>query len=311
MARNHIIAAKTANDIDRRVKRVLWGLAYPEPPLCLEDVLELLQLDLEFYTADNPSVVKEVISRMRVAGIQVYRRPTLLIDAINKSSLKALYLPDRKRILLDKTLPKLKHRWNEAHEIGHSIIPWHHDVMFGDNRLTLSQDCQEHVEAEANFAAGRLLFLGDRFSDEAESLEPSIATIRELKKTFGNTLSTTLYRFVESVGDNLPIVGMITGHPHPLRRSGAFDPLDPCRRFIRSPAFARQFRTISEAELFAAVAGYCGTQGGGPLGEDEVVLTDDNGDCHRFYFETFFNRYDALTLGRYLQPVYRAMPIST
>ena len=311
MARNHIIAAKTANDIDRRVKRVLWGLAYPEPPLCLEDVLELLQLDLEFYTADNPSVVKEVISRMRVAGIQVYRRPTLLIDAINKSSLKALYLPDRKRILLDKTLPKLKHRWNEAHEIGHSIIPWHHDVMFGDNRLTLSQDCQEHVEAEANFAAGLLLFLGDRFSDEAESLEPSIATIRELKKTFGNTLSTTLHRFVESVGDNLPIVGMITGHPHPLRRSGAFDPLDPCRRFIRSPAFARQFGTISEAELFAAVAGYCGTQGGGPLGEDEVVLTDDNGDCHRFYFETFFNRYDALTLGRYLQPVYRAMPIST
>ena len=220
MARNYIIAAKTANDIDGRVKRILRGLDYPEPPLCLEDVRELLQLDLQFYTADNPSVVKKFISRMRVAGIQVYRRPTLLIDAIKKSSLKALYLPDRKRILLDKTLPKLKHRWNEAHEIGHSIIPWHHDVMLGDNRLTLSQDCQEHVEAEANFAAGRLLFLRDRFSDEAESLKPSIVTIQELKQTFGNTLSTTLYRFVESVGDKLPIVGMITGHPHPARRSG-------------------------------------------------------------------------------------------
>ena len=311
MARNHTISAKTANDIDRRVERVLRGLDYPEPPLCLEDVRDLLQLDREFYTADNPSVVKEVISRMRIAGIQVYKRPTLLVDVIKKSSLKALYLPDRKRILLDKTLPKLKHRWNEAHEIGHSIIPWHHDIMLGDNRLTLSQDCQEQVEAEANFASGRLLFLRDRFSDEAESLELSIATIHELSKTFGNTLSTTLYRFVESVGDNLPIVGMITGHPNPSRRSGDFDPLDPCRHFIRSPAFARQFGTISEAELFTAVAGYCGAQGGGPLGEDEVVLTDENGDRHRFYFETFFNRYDALTLGRYLQPVYRAMPIST
>ena len=92
---------------------------------------------------------------------------------------------------------------------------------------------------------------------------------------------------------------MITGHPHPARRSGEFDPLDPCRHFIRSPAFARQFGTISEAELFAAVAGYCGAQGGGPLGEEEVLLIDDNGDRHRFYFETFFNRYDALTLGRY------------
>ena len=311
MARNYIIAAKTANDIDGRVKRVLRGLDYPEPPLCLDDVRELLQLDREFYTADDPGIVKEVISRMRVGGIQVYRRPTLLIDAIKKLSLKALYIPDSKRILLDETLPILKHRWNEAHEIGHSIIPWHHDVMLGDNRLTLSQDCQEYVEAEANFAAGRLLFLRDRFSDKAESLEPSIASIKKLRETFGNTISTTLYRFVESVGDNLPIVGMITGHPHPSRRSGDFDPLDPCQHFIRSPAFARQFGAILETELFAAVAGYCGAQRGGPLGEDEVVLTDDNGDRHRFYFETFFNRYDALTLGRYLQPVYRTMSIST
>ena len=62
MARNHIIAAKIANDIDRRVERVLRGLGYPEPPLSLEDVRELLQLDREFYTADNPSVAKEVIS---------------------------------------------------------------------------------------------------------------------------------------------------------------------------------------------------------------------------------------------------------
>ncbi len=311
MTRNFIIAAKTTNDIDRRIERVLRGLDYPDPPLCLEDVRELLQLDRKFYTAENPSVVKEVISRMRVAGIQVYKRPTLLIDAIKKSSLRALYLPDRKRILLDKTLPKLKHRWNEAHEIGHSIIPWHHDIMLGDNRLTLSQDCQEQVEAEANLAAGRLLFLGDRFSEEAESLEPTIATIRELKKTFGNTLSTTLYRFVESVGDNLPVAGMITRHPHPSRRADNFDPLDPCRHFIRSAAFERNFRTISEAVLFAEVAGYCGAQRGGPLGEDEVVLTDDNGNRHCFYFETFFNRYDALTLGRYLHPVYLSTPIST
>ena len=114
MARNLIIEAKTANDIDRRVEHVLGGLGHPDPPLRLEDVRELLQLDREFYTADNPSVVKEVISRMRIAGIQVYKRPTLLVDVIKKSSLKALYLPDRKRILLDKTLPKLKHRWNEG-----------------------------------------------------------------------------------------------------------------------------------------------------------------------------------------------------
>ena len=46
-------------------------------------------------------------------------------------------------------------------------------------------------------------------------------------------------------------------------------------------------------QLFANLSGYCGAQGGGPLGEDELVLIDDNGDGHHFHFETFFNRYDA------------------
>ena len=310
MARNRIIRAKTAKDIDSRVGRVLRGLGHPEPPLRLEDVRELLQLDRVFYTADDPGIVRETVSRIRIAGIQVYKRPKLLIDAIRKSSLKALYLPDRKRILLDEALPKLKHRWNEAHEIGHSIIPWHQDIMLGDNAHTLIPSCREEVEAEANFAAGRLLFLRERFTDEARSLEPSIDTIRALKEIFGNTLSTTLYRFVESAGTELPIVGMITSHPHVSRWSADFDPSDPCRHFIRSPAFAQFFGQWSEVELFPHVAAYCGAQGGGPLGQDELILTDDNGARHRFHFETFFNRYDALTLGRYVRPEIRVMAVS-
>ena len=182
--------------------------------------------------------------------------------------------------------------------------------MLGDNHLTLLPAYREEVEAEANYGAGRLLFLRDRFTEEVRSLEPSIETIRTLKAIFGNTLSTTLYRFVESAGGELPVVGMITGHPHVSQRADDFDPSDPCRHFIRSPAFARRFGLTSEVELFTAVAGYCGAQGGGPLGEGELVLTDDNGDRHRFYFETFFNRYDALTLGRYLRPEIRVLAVA-
>ena len=303
MATNRILPEKTARDIDERVERVLRGLGRPEPPLRLEDVRELLKLDREFYTADDPGVVQEVISRIRIAGIQVYKRPTLLMDVIQKLSLKSLYLPDPKRILLDASLPILKHRWNEGHEIGHSIIPWHHDVMLGDNTLTLYPGCQEQVEAEANFAAGRLLFLRERFTEEVRSIELSMEAIRALRKKFGNTLSTTLYRVVESNGVDQPLVGMISGHPHVSRREDDFDPSDPCKHFIQSPAFRRNFGKTSEAQLFTAVAGYCGAQAGGPLGEDVLLLADDNGDRHHFYFETFFNRYDALTLGKYLRPV--------
>ena len=73
MARNPIISAGTAQDIDSRVERVLRGLGHPEPPLRLEDVRELLELDRVFYTADDPGVVRETISRIRIGGIQVFK----------------------------------------------------------------------------------------------------------------------------------------------------------------------------------------------------------------------------------------------
>ena len=297
MGTNIILSAKTAADIDRRVLRVLRGLGDPKPPLRLEEVRELLKLDRGFYTADDPGLAREAVSRIRVGAIQVFHRPTLILDVIRKMSLKALYLPDRKRILLDGSLPAKKHRWNEAHEIGHSLLPWHEEMMHGDNAQTLLPGCLEHVEAEANYTAGRLLFLCDRFDAEALSLPPTIATVQQLHNVFKNTLSTTLYRFVETAGAERTIIGMITGHPHASRRSADHDPAKPCRHFIRSSAFAARFARVSEPELFEAVVGYCGSQSGGPLGEDDLVLTADDGTSHVFRFETFFNRYDALTLG--------------
>lgn len=300
LTKNLIISSKTAKDIDQRVERVLRGLGNPEPPLRLEDVRELLKLDFGFYTADDPGFAQETISRIRVATIQIYQRPTLLIDAIRKLSLKALYLPDRKRILLDGSLPPLKHRWNEAHEIGHSLIPWHEAMMHGDNEHTLSRSCHEHVEAEANFAAGRMLFLRDRFTEEALSMEPHFKSIQHLHDTFGNTLSTTLYRFVECIGEEKPVVGIISCHPHESRRPVDYDMHNPCKHVIQSAAFKARFGKLTDKELFASLNGYCGSQGGGMLGQSEMILTDDNNEAHRFYFETFFNRYDALTIGVYL-----------
>ena len=282
------------------------GSVIPIPPLDLDDVRELLELDRAFYTADDPGMMREVVSRIRVGAAQIIHRPTLLIDAIQKASLKALYLPDRKRILLDGDLPEKKHRWNEAHEIGHSLIPWHHDVMLGDDEHTLSVDCHEQIEAEANFAAGRLLFLRERFVNEALAKEPSIKAVQQLNKIFKNTLSTTLYRLVECADIECPLVGLITAHPYDMWG----DPSRACRHFIRSPAFARRFGKISEAELLRNIASYCGAQRGGPLGEAEIVLTDDNGLEHYFFFETFFNGYDALTLGKYLHPKHYVVAVS-
>jgi hypothetical protein len=258
------------------------------------------RLDRGFYTANYPGLAQEAFNRLRIATVQVMEWPTLIWDAIKTFSLKALYIPDRKRILLDGDVPVLKHRGNEAHEIGHSILPWHGSMMHGDNEQTLSRECEAHVEAEANFAAGRLLFLRNRFVEEARSSSNQIRSIQALHKTYGNALASTLYRYVESVGEHVPVVGMMTCHPHAEKRPKDFDPLIPCKHLIQSSAFKRRFGKVQVSALFFEVVKYCGRQSGGPLGQAELLIRDDNGELHRFYFETFFNRYDALTLGVYI-----------
>lgn len=44
------------------------------------------------------------------------------------------------------------------------------------------------------------------------------------------------------------------------------------------------------------VKSYCSWKKRGPLGQKELILTDENGDEHAFLFETFSNSYDIFTL---------------
>ena len=78
MSKNRFLNNKTTVDIDGRVERVLRGLGHPEPPLSLPDVRELLKLDRAFYTAEDPRLAREIISRIRIAGI--HRARSLKID---------------------------------------------------------------------------------------------------------------------------------------------------------------------------------------------------------------------------------------
>ena len=279
-----------ASDIDQQVAKVLRGIGNPEPPLRLEDVRELLELDLKFYSSNNDGYVRETISRIKVAGKQILKRPTILLDAIQKRDLKALWVPDRKRILIDETLPRLKWRWSEGHEIGHSIIPWHDEMMHGDNKRTLTPSAEQQLEAEANFAAGRLLFLGDKFKERLLSNPLTYASIDDLATVFGNTKTTTLWRAVETL--EVPAFGLVTQHP-----SQPVDQDKPTvRYFVRSKAFKEQFSRVTTQFLFAQLGPVC-RSGNGPIGRADVLLTDLNSDQHVFCLEAFHNSYETLTLG--------------
>lgn len=297
--RNPTVGKFEAEDLKKQVEKVLRGLGYPEPPLDLLQVRELLKLDVRYYSSTEDSFLQETVSKIRIAGKQIIKRPSLLFDVVKKAKLSGLWIPDQKRILLDKDAPPLKHRWIEGHEMGHSLAPWHQRFLFGDDSESLGHGCHEKLESEANFASGQLLFLQDRFVNEANDHEANFKTVQILKKTFGNTLTSTMWRFIEDTHRDKLLMGIISQHPNYPKDD--FDKLAPCKYLIESAGFKELFNTLDVIDLFKKIKTYCSRAKAGPLGTAIITILDVNGENHQFRFESFYNGYECLTLGVYIR----------
>lgn len=282
-------------DINDQVDRILRDLGNPEPPLSLAQVRELLRLDLKYYSSTDPGHLQEIKHRLVMAGKQIIARPGLVLDVIKKANLSALWVPDTKRILIDSDVPKPKHRWIEGHEISHGVIPWHEEFLFGDNRNTLSPACDAIIEAEANYGAGRLLFLGGRFGSEARDTALSFDSIRGLAKQYGNTITSTLWRIVEEREPERAVFGMISAHPrHP--EIGKGEDGDICY-FIRSQRFRDQFSNVRPEEVYALIDKHASCRKSGPVVDAQDALVDADGETYEFRIESFSNSYALLTYG--------------
>jgi len=290
-----------AEDIRRVVARLLRDLGSPDPPLDLSEVRSLLKLDLKYYSTTDPGFLQELTHRLRIAGKQIVLAPMALIDIIKKSELSALWLPANRRILIDQSVPKPKHRWIEGHEIGHSIIPWHSEFLFGDDEYTLDPACHAIVEGEANFASSRLLFLEDRFGAEARQLELSFSSVKGMAKRYGNTLTSTLWRMVEDRNPENPVFGMVTAHPHYDIGRGVNG--EEIRYFIRSRAFARFFSSVTPEEGYELIRGLASRKRAGPILEATHELTNTNGERCEFKMESFCNQHALLTYSEMIRVI--------
>jgi len=287
---NRLLNPRTCQAIDQRVEKLLKDLGNPEPPLRMTDVREFLKLDLGYYTSNDDSWIREKIHQMKVAGKNVIERATTILTVVKSLGLKAVLLAERRRILLDNEVPKPKHRWNEAHEITHDVLPWHDGIAHGDPETTLSQACHAQIEAEANYGAGRLLFLGKQFEEVLRCSPCNFELVQELHADYGNTMTTTLWRVVELSLD--AAFGVISKHPRTVSGAHAGD----IRYFVRSPKFEAEFSKVKVRQLFDSIRAKCFGRRG-PIGHGEFEIIDDRGDKHEFCFETFFNGHDALSLG--------------
>lgn len=286
--KNLFIDAGTQAEIDRIVDRVHRDLKPVNERIVLPQVRGLLDLDLGYYTANDSSLLDEVVHKLRLGAQQVIQIPMRLREVVNKFGLSALLLPARRRILLDQDMPDLKKRWAESHEITHSLLPWHQEFMLGDTQSTLSPACHDQIEAEANYGAGRLLYPNAVLTSMLRSVPASIAQVKAISQHFGNTITSALWRLVELSDE--PCLGIIGAHPQ--RATDA----DAIAYFIRSRSFAIQFAQVTEADVLAVLRAFCSYRKAGPLGRHEFFLADANGDGHTFLAESFSNTHQVLTL---------------
>lgn len=292
-----------AQEIKERVARLLRDMGSPKPPLRLEEVRAQQKLDLTYYRKADLNLLDEIAHRTRLAGNDIAASATRMRDVVEKYGIRGMILLAKgdKRIFIDDEVKQLKRRFVIAHEITHDLLDWHQSLLLGDNETTLSPTCHQIMEAEANFGARQLLFMGERFAREARDLAFGWSAIKSFQTAYGNTLTTTLWQMVCERDPTQPAFGLISKHPYypdVCQRAGS----DNVAYFPRSAAFQRFFPAISGAAAYAEVARHATRRKKGPVGAGESVLKDANGDMHVFEVDSFCNQYDLLTFGIYKRP---------
>ncbi len=165
----------------------------------------------------------------------------------DKIRLAALWLPNEKRILVDDSQPEPKQVWASFHDTIHAVLPWHRDFFLGDTAQTLEPDYQDMLESEANYGSSGLMFGGQLFTAQALDTTPCWQAIQQLRKLHGKSCVTTFRRYIEH-GHDKALAGLIST---PWWMPKPEDQITPCRHFVRSRRFEREFPSVRPEELLA------------------------------------------------------------
>ena len=88
-------------------------------------------------------------------------------------------------------------RFSVLHEIAHYVLPRHQHALYLCDDADLAVNTQSVLEKEANAFATDLLFMGDRFTLEANSHQVCAATVKRLATKYDASFEATARRLVE------------------------------------------------------------------------------------------------------------------
>jgi len=276
----------TRKEIDKIVEKILKDAGLGDPPIQIADILEHLKLNRQFYSLDDPNLLRRFAHRLQIGKRKV-------VNIVReKIRLAAVWLPDEKRILVDESQPKPKQVWASFHDTIHTVLPWHKDFFLGDTAQSLEPEYQDILESEANYGASGLMFGGRIFSAQALDTTPCWESIESLVKVHKKSYVTTFRRYVEHSHDR-PMAGLVST---PWWMEKPEDQLTRCRHFIRSPRFLKEFPGISADQLLQLVNRKTRPRRWGIAGQFTTDLGNDRGESRKFFAEAFFSHHYLLTL---------------
>lgn len=97
--------------------------------------------------------------------------------------------------------------WPKLHELGHQVLSWQQvNIAYMDDQRSLSQECEELFDQEANDFAGEVLFQGNTFTDLAKSRYADFDTIFTLADKFGASKHATARHFAAESDEPIALV---------------------------------------------------------------------------------------------------------
>jgi len=180
-----ISTPEAASEITDEVKRLLRaagvGEQLPTPReqiLACERLVEAGELDLAEYEATLAEKARRFfhVAKEKVLGMLDRHSDILYVDP---------------RIRVSRKL------FITYHEVTHGILKWQHISLTQDDEVTLSSECENIFESEANYGAAEILFQCERFEKEARDYELSLESALYLSGQYEASCHSALRRFVE------------------------------------------------------------------------------------------------------------------
>lgn len=162
---------------------------------------------------------------------QLRRKLGAVVDRVLSKLQGALHIRARE-VWIQPDLYEARRRFVLAHEIGHDILPWQHDVFaYLDDEARLRPDVQIGFEREANQAAIELLAQGDHLRAEADDSRLSTVEFSKLSAKYGISMQAVSRRIVEETRQSAALAIRFRG---PGGRVGPY-------HVYCSESFARRF----------------------------------------------------------------------